>query len=49
MRGSQLTLHHVSKRYPGRTVLDQVSFTLKPGEKAGSSVTTAPASPPSCG
>ncbi|MGI5194214.1 TlrC/CarA/OleB/SrmB family ABC-F type ribosomal protection protein [Streptomyces sp. CA-288835] len=35
MRGSQLTLHHVTKRYPGRTVLDQVSFTLKPGEKAG--------------
>lgn len=35
MRTSQLTLHHVTKRYPGRTVLDQVSFTLKPGEKAG--------------
>lgn len=35
MRTSQLTLQHVSKRYPGRTVLDQVSFTLKPGEKAG--------------
>ncbi|WP_151481732.1 TlrC/CarA/OleB/SrmB family ABC-F type ribosomal protection protein [Streptomyces albicerus] len=35
MRSSQLTLHHVTKRYPGRTVLDQVSFTLKPGEKAG--------------
>ncbi|MGW7197950.1 TlrC/CarA/OleB/SrmB family ABC-F type ribosomal protection protein [Streptomyces chryseus] len=35
MRTSQLTLHHVTKRYPGRTVLDQVSFSLKPGEKAG--------------
>ncbi|MFD0005026.1 TlrC/CarA/OleB/SrmB family ABC-F type ribosomal protection protein [Streptomyces sp. NPDC127178] len=35
MHCSQLTLHHVTKRYPGRTVLDQVSFTLKPGEKAG--------------
>lgn len=35
MRGSQLTLHHVTKRYPGRTVLDQVSFTVKPGEKVG--------------
>ncbi|WP_405651895.1 ABC-F family ATP-binding cassette domain-containing protein [Streptomyces sp. NBC_00019] len=35
MHTSQLTLHHVTKRYPGRTVLDQVSFTLKPGEKAG--------------
>ncbi|MER6186869.1 TlrC/CarA/OleB/SrmB family ABC-F type ribosomal protection protein [Streptomyces sp. NPDC001652] len=35
MHTSQLTLHHITKRYPGRTVLDQVSFTLKPGEKAG--------------
>ncbi|MFD5448249.1 TlrC/CarA/OleB/SrmB family ABC-F type ribosomal protection protein [Streptomyces sp. NPDC127100] len=35
MHTSQLTLDHVTKRYPGRTVLDQVSFTLKPGEKAG--------------
>ncbi|MFJ8545816.1 TlrC/CarA/OleB/SrmB family ABC-F type ribosomal protection protein [Streptomyces sp. NPDC093586] len=35
MHTSQLTLQHVTKRYPGRTVLDQVSFTLKPGEKAG--------------
>ncbi|MGR4852077.1 TlrC/CarA/OleB/SrmB family ABC-F type ribosomal protection protein [Streptomyces sp. LARHCF252] len=35
MRTSQLTLVNVTKRYPGRTVLDQVSFTLKPGEKAG--------------
>ncbi|GGX23403.1 TlrC/CarA/OleB/SrmB family ABC-F type ribosomal protection protein [Streptomyces chryseus] len=35
MHTSQLTLHHVTKRYPGRTVLDQVSFSLKPGEKAG--------------
>lgn len=35
MRTSQLTLHHVTKRFPGRTVLHQVSFTLKPGEKAG--------------
>lgn len=35
MHCAQLTLHHVTKRYPGRTVLDQVSFTLKPGEKAG--------------
>ncbi|MFG3250821.1 TlrC/CarA/OleB/SrmB family ABC-F type ribosomal protection protein [Streptomyces sp. NPDC048187] len=35
MHTAQLTLSHVTKRYPGRTVLDQVSFTLKPGEKAG--------------
>ncbi|TDT29220.1 macrolide transport system ATP-binding/permease protein [Streptomyces sp. BK208] len=35
MHTAQLTLCHVTKRYPGRTVLDQVSFTLKPGEKAG--------------
>lgn len=35
MRTSQLTLSHVTKRYAGRTVLDQVSLTLKPGEKAG--------------
>ncbi|MYS91052.1 MULTISPECIES: TlrC/CarA/OleB/SrmB family ABC-F type ribosomal protection protein [Streptomyces] len=35
MHTSQLTLSHVTKRYPGHTVLDQVSFTLKPGEKAG--------------
>ncbi|MER7721267.1 TlrC/CarA/OleB/SrmB family ABC-F type ribosomal protection protein [Streptomyces flaveolus] len=35
MHTSQVTLSHVTKRYPGRTVLDQVSFTLKPGEKAG--------------
>ncbi|MFE9387921.1 TlrC/CarA/OleB/SrmB family ABC-F type ribosomal protection protein [Streptomyces sp. NPDC006784] len=35
MRTSQLTLRGVTKRYSGRTVLDQVSCTLKPGEKAG--------------
>lgn len=35
MHTSQLTLDHVTKHYAGRTVLDQVSFTLKPGEKAG--------------
>ncbi|WP_077797223.1 TlrC/CarA/OleB/SrmB family ABC-F type ribosomal protection protein [Streptomyces sp. JHA26] len=35
MHTSQLTLSHVTKRYPGRSVLDQVSLTLKPGEKAG--------------
>ncbi|WP_395570361.1 TlrC/CarA/OleB/SrmB family ABC-F type ribosomal protection protein [Streptomyces sp. BK79] len=35
MHTSQLTLCDVTKRYSGRTVLDQVSFTLKPGEKAG--------------
>lgn len=35
MHTAQLTLCQVTKRYPGRTVLDQVSFTLKPGEKAG--------------
>ncbi|MGA5280763.1 TlrC/CarA/OleB/SrmB family ABC-F type ribosomal protection protein [Streptomyces griseoincarnatus] len=28
-------LSRVTKGYPGRTVLDDVSFTLKPGEKAG--------------
>ncbi|MEV7127587.1 TlrC/CarA/OleB/SrmB family ABC-F type ribosomal protection protein [Streptomyces sp. NPDC093260] len=35
MHTSQLTLDHVTKRYPGRVVLDQISFTLKPGDKAG--------------
>ncbi|WP_129837619.1 TlrC/CarA/OleB/SrmB family ABC-F type ribosomal protection protein [Streptomyces sp. RFCAC02] len=35
MRTSQLTLHDVTKHYPGHTVVDRVSFTLKPGEKAG--------------
>nr|WP_156702957.1 ABC-F family ATP-binding cassette domain-containing protein [Streptomyces sp. Z38] len=28
-------MSRVTKGYPGRTVLDDVSFTLKPGEKAG--------------
>ncbi|WP_338673066.1 TlrC/CarA/OleB/SrmB family ABC-F type ribosomal protection protein [Streptomyces sp. SCSIO 30461] len=32
---SQLSLHGVTKRYDERTVLDQVSFSLAPGEKAG--------------
>ncbi|MER6954085.1 TlrC/CarA/OleB/SrmB family ABC-F type ribosomal protection protein [Streptomyces sp. NPDC000618] len=32
---SQLVLHGVTKRYGDRTVLDQVSFSLAPGEKAG--------------
>ncbi|MGM7444825.1 TlrC/CarA/OleB/SrmB family ABC-F type ribosomal protection protein [Streptomyces tunisiensis] len=35
MHTPQLTLSRVTKGYPGRTVLDDVSFTLKPGEKAG--------------
>ncbi|MFH0521344.1 TlrC/CarA/OleB/SrmB family ABC-F type ribosomal protection protein [Streptomyces sp. M41] len=35
MHCSQVALHHVTKCYPGHTVLDQVSFALKPGEKAG--------------
>ncbi|MFI9268718.1 TlrC/CarA/OleB/SrmB family ABC-F type ribosomal protection protein [Streptomyces werraensis] len=35
MHTAQLTLRNVTKGYPGRTVLDDVSFTLKPGEKAG--------------
>ncbi|MFJ7124081.1 TlrC/CarA/OleB/SrmB family ABC-F type ribosomal protection protein [Streptomyces albogriseolus] len=35
MHTPQLTLSHVTKAYPGRTVLDDVSFTLGPGEKAG--------------
>ncbi|MGA5180889.1 ABC-F family ATP-binding cassette domain-containing protein [Streptomyces pseudogriseolus] len=35
MHTPQLTLSHVSKAYPGRIVLDDVSFTLRPGEKAG--------------
>ncbi|WTC14681.1 TlrC/CarA/OleB/SrmB family ABC-F type ribosomal protection protein [Streptomyces cellulosae] len=35
MHSAQLTLRNVTKGYPGRTVLDDVSFTLKPGEKAG--------------
>ncbi|MBA4864703.1 TlrC/CarA/OleB/SrmB family ABC-F type ribosomal protection protein [Streptomyces sp. PSKA54] len=32
---SQLSLHGVTKRYGDRTVLDQISFSLAPGEKAG--------------
>ncbi|MFJ7419113.1 TlrC/CarA/OleB/SrmB family ABC-F type ribosomal protection protein [Streptomyces uncialis] len=32
---SQLFLHAATKRYDDRTVLDQVSFGLAPGEKAG--------------
>jgi macrolide transport system ATP-binding/permease protein len=32
---SQLSLHGVTKRYGDRTVLDQVAFSLAPGEKAG--------------
>lgn len=32
---SQLSLHGVTKRYDDRTVLDQISFSLAPGEKAG--------------
>ncbi|MGA5078304.1 TlrC/CarA/OleB/SrmB family ABC-F type ribosomal protection protein [Streptomyces griseoincarnatus] len=35
MHTPQLTLSRVTKGYPGRTVLNDVSFTLKPGEKAG--------------
>ncbi|WP_320775591.1 ribosomal protection-like ABC-F family protein [Streptomyces sp. CRN 30] len=35
MHTSQFTLCRVGKRYPGRTVLDQVSLSLRPGEKAG--------------
>ncbi|CAM5340605.1 TlrC/CarA/OleB/SrmB family ABC-F type ribosomal protection protein [Streptomyces aurantiogriseus] len=32
---SQLSLHAVTKRYDDRTVLDQISLSLAPGEKAG--------------
>ncbi|MFC6883341.1 MULTISPECIES: TlrC/CarA/OleB/SrmB family ABC-F type ribosomal protection protein [Actinomadura] len=32
---SQLSLHDVTKRYDERVVLDQVSFTVRPGEKVG--------------
>ncbi|MER5185713.1 TlrC/CarA/OleB/SrmB family ABC-F type ribosomal protection protein [Streptomyces sp. NPDC002896] len=35
VNSSQLSLHGVTKRYCDRTVLDQVSFSLAPGEKAG--------------
>ncbi len=35
LHSAQLSLRNVTKGYPGRTVLDDVSFTLKPGEKAG--------------
>ncbi|MFF8447508.1 TlrC/CarA/OleB/SrmB family ABC-F type ribosomal protection protein [Streptomyces leeuwenhoekii] len=34
-RSSQLSLHCVTRKYGDRTVLDQVSFSLAPGEKAG--------------
>ncbi|MGW7412634.1 ribosomal protection-like ABC-F family protein [Streptomyces sp. NPDC054863] len=32
---SQLTLADITKRYGDRTVLDRVSFTVRPGEKVG--------------
>ncbi|WP_344021569.1 TlrC/CarA/OleB/SrmB family ABC-F type ribosomal protection protein [Streptomyces luteireticuli] len=35
MHTSQLTLHDVTKRHQDRTVLDHVSLTVAPGEKAG--------------
>ncbi|WP_435850194.1 TlrC/CarA/OleB/SrmB family ABC-F type ribosomal protection protein [Streptomyces uncialis] len=35
VHSSQLFLHAATKRYDDRTVLDQVSFGLAPGEKAG--------------
>ncbi|MEH0574949.1 MULTISPECIES: TlrC/CarA/OleB/SrmB family ABC-F type ribosomal protection protein [Streptomyces] len=34
-QSSQLSLHGVTKRYDDHTVLDQISFNLAPGEKAG--------------
>ncbi|WBB65537.1 TlrC/CarA/OleB/SrmB family ABC-F type ribosomal protection protein [Micromonospora sp. WMMD812] len=35
MLTAQLSLHNVTRRYDDRVVLDAVSFTVKPGEKAG--------------
>jgi len=35
MLTAQLSLHHVTRRYDDRVVLDAVSFSVKPGEKAG--------------
>ncbi|WP_157253876.1 TlrC/CarA/OleB/SrmB family ABC-F type ribosomal protection protein [Nonomuraea typhae] len=35
MRTAQLSLAGITKRYDDRVVLDQVSFTVKPGEKVG--------------
>ncbi|MEV0586641.1 TlrC/CarA/OleB/SrmB family ABC-F type ribosomal protection protein [Nonomuraea sp. NPDC050310] len=35
MRTAQLTLDSVTKRFDDRVVLDQVSLTVKPGEKVG--------------
>ncbi|GAA2807366.1 ABC-F family ATP-binding cassette domain-containing protein [Kitasatospora sp. CM 4170] len=35
MLRSQLSVQNVTRRYDDRTVLDAVSFTVKPGEKAG--------------
>ncbi|MEU4545520.1 TlrC/CarA/OleB/SrmB family ABC-F type ribosomal protection protein [Nonomuraea dietziae] len=35
MRTAQIALSHVSHRYADQVVLDQVSFTVKPGEKVG--------------
>lgn len=32
---AQLAMHDVSKAYGDRSVLDQVSLTVRPGEKAG--------------
>jgi macrolide transport system ATP-binding/permease protein len=34
-RSSQLSLHGVTKRYDDHTVLDRISLSLAPGEKAG--------------
>ncbi|GAA4533264.1 TlrC/CarA/OleB/SrmB family ABC-F type ribosomal protection protein [Amycolatopsis samaneae] len=35
MHTAQLTLRNVTRRYDGQLVLDDVSFSVKPGEKAG--------------
>ncbi|SHF87097.1 TlrC/CarA/OleB/SrmB family ABC-F type ribosomal protection protein [Streptoalloteichus hindustanus] len=35
MRAAQLALHNITKHYDEHVVLDQVSLTVKPGEKVG--------------
>ncbi|MFI7218373.1 TlrC/CarA/OleB/SrmB family ABC-F type ribosomal protection protein [Micromonospora maritima] len=35
MHTSQLSLHHIVRRYDERIVLDAVSFSVRPGEKVG--------------
>ena len=44
-----ITIHSLSKKYGGRTVVDGVTFTARPGRVTRLSGPTGPASPPPCG